>query len=391
MIVAERDGNRLRGTSRWLAIAVLLAPWACSPGAPEFQTLTVDTVEVALVGAYVLAPEPAYILGAAADGGRPGLHIIWGGALLDAGGLLLANEGSTSVLYFDVDGHYLGEVGEVGDEPGQFRRVHGVAVLDDRDAVMVWDRALRRITVLGADRQVEQVVEVAGRRGFLFDRALALGGSGFATVHEDDPGTYPLGFSRQRVTIGVFDGAGKEVAELAVPGRERYGARGANILVPFGHGFLAAGTGRGIFLGSGKEARIVEYDLRGEATRQLRLPIRRETISAQQREERLAASRRSTTPDRWIEALDAAFRADSFPAFSRLISGNDGSLWVRLFNALEPQDEWLVIDPDALEARSITLPERSEVLDASSERVVILLREPSGGPEVRSYTFREVP
>lgn len=375
-----RGGPALRGL--W-SIALVLGS-ACAPQAPEFDVPDVESHDVRLVGELTMDPEPLFVLGDEDQDGHPDLHIVWGGAFMgDA--LVLANEGSTSFLVFDQEGRLLREVGDAGDGPGEFRRVHGVEALDEGRGV-VWDRALERATIITTMGEVHGVVDLDRRGGLPMREVRAIGTEHFAAFHHMPPRRFPRGHSRQEVRVGLWSTDGREVADIGpIPGREVYGADGANVPVPLGHAFFTAGTDGGLFVASGKEGDLLEYDLTGQPVRRLLLPIQREEVSAVRREELLALYEEQwSVSDEWMAALDAAFRADSFPAFDRLESGG-GHLWVRLTGESGPTRQWLAIDPTTLEARSVLLPSGAEVLDASANRVALLKEDESGPEEVRVH------
>jgi hypothetical protein len=367
-----------------LWMIALLFGSACAPQPPEFNLPDVEYHDVRLVGELSMDPEPLFVLGTEGDDGHPDLHIVWGGGFL-GDELVLANEGSRSFLVFDEEGRLLREIGEAGEGPGEFRRVHGVEALGEGRGV-VWDRALERVTVITTMGEVHEVVELDRRGSLPMREVRAIGTNHFAAFHHMPPRRFPRGHSRQEVRVGLWTSDGNEVAEIGpVPGREVYGAGAANVPVPLGHAFFTAGTDRGLFVASGKEGDLLEYDPTGQPVRRLLLPIERKEVSAVQREELLALYEEQwSVSNEWIAALETAFRADSFPAFDRLESGGR-HLWVRLAGGSGPTREWLKVDPGALEAHSVMLPSGAEVLDAMADRVALLMEDESGREEVRVY------
>lgn len=66
---------------------------------------------------------------------------------LRAGGVVLADGGSQRLLFFDPSGRLVRAVGGPGAGPGEYQDIGGVVALR-RDSILVWDRLLRRATVL---------------------------------------------------------------------------------------------------------------------------------------------------------------------------------------------------------------------------------------------------
>jgi len=191
------------------------------------------------------------------------------------------------------------------------------------------------------------------------------------------PHLRPPGFSRDSHYIVFLDREGSQTASLVtVQGTEWFVEKGGAIAAPYSHRFLADATANAFYLGSGRGAELTEFNAYGSVNRRLRLPIDRKIISradyASARERFVA--RASQNLRRTIgENLDRAIAGvDSFPAFTDLKAGEDGSLWLELYDPPGESSRWIVIDPVRGMAKNIILPADVTMLDATADLVVVL-------------------
>lgn len=80
--------------------------------------------------------------------GEPAYELsqVVGAATLPKGGVAVANRGTSEIRFFGPDGAHGGSAGRSGEGPGEFRRIHWIAV--HHDTVLVYDWSLGRVTVL---------------------------------------------------------------------------------------------------------------------------------------------------------------------------------------------------------------------------------------------------
>jgi hypothetical protein len=365
-----------------LAAAALVG---CSSGGSELEGVDVPVTSVSLGEPLLLGDVQGVVPGEPAGLATPGLGQVGAGRFLPDGGFVLANGATTSLLLFDAMGAFDGEVTAAAAGKPPMERVHDVAVLAD-GGLLAWDRALKRISTFDRAGNLQGVTEVRDRRRLPADELLLLDSRRVAILHHEPPRTFPRGFSHSEVVVAIMNLDGEEAAQIGpLPGRALYGAARANILVPFGERFLASAIDGRLFVGDGVAPELLELAADGHPVRRISLPLSRAVISPADREAVLARYRRPTTSDAWMEALHASFQADFFPAFDRLVASSDGRLWLRRHGGMQPSSDWLAVDPARAEGRPLSLPSRSEVLDAAEGRVLVLAETESGGPEVRIF------
>ena len=338
-------------------IAFLSLPWGC--GGPSRQPSGIPVDTISLGEELTLAEDPIGIIGGAATEHRPGhaLYLVRAGLLLPSGRVVLATEGSQSLLYYRADGAFLGDVGRRGGGPGEFERLRSVHSLG-ADRVAAWDPAPRRITVFDSagatvgTSTIDAYDEAPG--GFYPLDLHAIGGQTFVLVHEAiRGGRPPQEHWRDSRYLTVLDRSGTPQTTVGpVPGTEFYNGFPA----PGGSLFSVAGGDSAFYVGYGRGAYLTEYALDGTPVRRLLLPVERREIDASER-------------------TDIAV-VDSSRAYNTLTSGSDGSLWVRL-EAPGTDARWLVIDPVRRVARPVTLLEDLRLLDAdvAAGRILLQLRD----------------
>lgn len=342
----------------WAALVAFLSlPWGCGQPPREPSGLPVDTIS--LGAELTFAEDPIGIIGGAATEQRPGhaLYLVRDGLLLPSGRVVIATEGSQSLLYYRADGEFLGEVGRQGGGPGEFERLRSVHSLEG-DSVVAWDPALRRITVFDSagatvgTSTIDAYREAPG--GFYPLDLQAVGGQTFVLVHEPiRGGRSPQEHWRDSRYLTVLDRWGTpETTVGPVPGTEFYNGFPA----PGGSLFSLAGGDSAFYIGYGRGAYLTEYALDGTPVRRLRLPVERRDIDASER-------------------LDIAV-VDSSRAYTTLTSGSGGSLWVRL-ETPDTEARWLAIDPVRRVARPVTLLEDLRLLDAdvAAGRILLHVRD----------------
>jgi hypothetical protein len=298
--------------------------------------------------------------------------------------------------------------------PGEFEGLAGIARY--RDGLVVWDQTLLRLSVLdsnGASESSTRVTPPTRRRSTLlgavgnaalfrfWEMGLAGAGSfGPAEVRREDT------FALVRLTDGIY------LRADTLPGEEvwamREGDRGLHGGIPVLFGANASGAavdGR-TYIGSGDHPVLrVFTDEADQGTANLdrvSIPVRgawvrwaEDTIRA-----RIDATEpgQSTTNDgRNFRMAGADFRRkllsdlparSVLPAFSRLIGGFDGHLWVREYPV--PMSDvvgWVAFDSDIRPRRRVVVPTDVEILDFDRDRALVMERGAYGEALVRVYRF----
>lgn len=111
-----------------------------------------------------VSAEPTLVIGDADNDEDNQLHEVAGVVRLRDGGVVVADGGSASSLFYDAGGRFLHRVGGRGSGPGEFRRISSLQRLEG-DSLLVFDGALARVTMLdagGALVAVHRIGDTAG-------------------------------------------------------------------------------------------------------------------------------------------------------------------------------------------------------------------------------------
>jgi hypothetical protein len=151
-----------------LAIALVAA--ACADETSEAPGRAASTTDSAGV-AVTVSRNPAWSAATAwwiadalsldigADGSGITFERVAGVALLEDGGVIVADEGASTVSRFGQDGRLRWRVGRAGDGPGEFRLIASIGT-GPADSIWAFDFGLRRFTILTASGAIVRTLDI---------------------------------------------------------------------------------------------------------------------------------------------------------------------------------------------------------------------------------------
>jgi hypothetical protein len=322
------------------------------------------------------------------------LHLIRGAVLLDSGLVAIASEGTQSLRFYDLAGNYAGERGGAGDGPGEYRRIRSLQRIGS-DSLAVWDAGPRRLTLLGVGSPETETLTLPGLGVnhfpprtqpldvYVVGESLVVAFRGAAT-------DIASGFSRDSgylAFIRRIDTAQTSVGPLL--GTEYYRGNGT-MAAPYGYRLHMTALPQALVVGDGLTPHLTIYPVGGSPARRLTLPIIRRPMSDADRQSVRSAflNNRVSPGDRPSigRLFDEAMRADSFPAYTRLVATSAGDLWVRLHTRSDSA-RWLIVEPEQRCANYIDLPAHWSVLDSDGERVLLFSTDELGREQVEIYAL----
>lgn len=366
---------RLAGTA--LAWSVLLA--ACETGAraPASAATTL-----------ALSAEPLLRVESTATP----FHQVTGAFRLSDGGVLVANEGSRSLLRFARDGTLAAEMGGPGSGPGEF---HGMAWAHRAraDTVAIFDPQLGRLSLWGPAGHAGGVtLQPPGGRP-----ALAVGRlpDGRIVAESRAAAGTKAGVQRDSLRYTLHAADGRLLGELARrPGSERFvkvmaGDRSqgvANYDLPFGLRRLTRVWGDRVVTGDGGTAALEVLSSEGLPGAALATPFGvRETTDADR-----DANRGFFLSFARDDAARAAIEADiadipvaaRVPAYGALFVDARGRLWVGEYPmpGAAPR-RWAILDADGRVAGILEVPVGFTPTDAGDGWVLGVARAPDTDEE----------
>jgi hypothetical protein len=385
----------------WLALACTGAD--AGPAAVERDSAGVHIVEnpVALADRplWTVAPEPAVEIGTLEGDEAYQLSGVNGLARLSGGRIVVANNASHEIRFFDAAGTHLRSVGREGEGPGEFRGLGLLRVLPG-DTIAVHDWNLSRMSYFDS---VGTFV-----RSFAFD---VIGVSPMPIGHFADggwlagrsflfaPGGDGSDIVQDTVPFLVFDrngGLRDSIGTLLQPEfyvRSQAGNAFAMSL-PFGRITETVVVGDRFFAGQNGRFEITRYTVAGTADLVIRLERSPAAITAQDLDRYKAERLADTRPDFRQQAernLAEMPYPSTFPVFADLAADPDGNLWV--LDYPRPGDDrrfWTVFSPEGHALGRVETPPGLQVLDIGRDYVLGVWRDDLDVEHVRLHTLNRV-
>lgn len=411
-----------RPGSDFLTVLAMIGIGACSvdahpsaQGAVVHDSAGVQIVENRGLGLWadgerwLLASQPRLEIGSA--GGELGatLFRVTGAVRLSDGRIVVANGGTSELLFFSSGGVLKTRAGGAGGGPGQFAPLLGFAnIMLGRtagDSVLAYDWAGHKIVAFspagGFVRSVPLhegdggAIYGATGVGWLEDGSLVARNMSFGDDPRSQPG--PEGRAiRPRATLRRFAPDGLLVDTIGVfPGDESFtafrstldkngtGRMEASVApVPFGRTFRAAVGADMVALGVTDRREVQVYGPGGALRRLVRGPGTPQPVVA-------------TDRNAWIKTYGGAEPVAPFPAtmpaFEDLVLDSEGCLWVEAYvppGALPGPSNWSVYDPQGRFLGVVAMPERLHPLEIGAEYVLGLWKNDLDVELVRLYDLR---
>src|SRR5687767_6182063 len=343
---------------------------------------------------------PSVSIGAEDRGPQYTLTNVRGVAELSDGRIAIANAGTFEIRCYRSDGSFLWASGRRGQGPGDYSTITSLARYRG-DSLLVFDFGLRRYSVIDPSGKFARSWTPALPADFTFSGSLS-----FAGVWDDGSiaivaqpvrrGMSPPQVTRRSTQLFKYSPTGDVLASLgAFPGTEYYEGRGNPGSIrplPFARSVQFAPAVHHTFVGISDTYEIRR--LRGDG--QLDLLIRRELpvrpvspaeVAAER--DRLRRARNEERPRLFRGMPDSILRVliageektfdvlpfpPSYPAYSNIVVGRDGYLWVREFthdvNADSTGSSWSIFYPDGRWLGDIRLPTRFTMYEATAEHVI---------------------
>jgi hypothetical protein len=358
-----------------IVLACALATGACGEGAAPAFTVR-DSAGVRIAASTVpawgeespwrVSSEPSLVIGAEGEGPYE-LFRVFQAVRLDDGTIVVADNGSAELRWFDAEGRHLRTVGGRGRGPGEFQGFNGLMLLGD--TLLVWDARQTRQTRLGLDGRLigsTQFEESGGpmplaayqMEGLLGDGSLVMTRYA-APLRRGPPG--PVWDSAANLLYGL-DGVFRD--SVGYTGMELYLDPSGPSTSGFPHLTRSAVGSRRFFTGAGRTWQIQEYGADGRIVGLIRLDRDRPPVT-------------EADQGAWIEwyvgLVDAEQRSElrrqleerpapeTKPAYGIMKVDALGYLWVQEYRSYADRgpSQWTVIEPDGRWLGSLTLPDMS--------------------------------
>lgn len=343
--------------------------------------------------------EPMVVIGAG-DADRGPLFRVRGAVRLNDGTIVVANVGSSELIYYDSSGQWLRNSGRRGQGPGEFGGGTGPWSLWKRqaDTVAAWDFSNLRLSFFNAEGHFVRSVLLHPKAETPTRLAGVLDEGQIVTYHVPfSQGDRPDGTEfRDSVLYQLFASDGTWLENIALlPGVERWSfewmGRWRQGVRPFYRAPNTAAGKSSFYYTSGDRFEILRFNAAGrlEAVVRVRAEPRRVTDKdiSDFIDDRMADAPDASDGVRaWRRILDNAPFPERFPAFEQLVVDAIGNSWARLYDT--PSDSvatWMVFGPNDTLFGSVVTPRRFTVYEIGMEYVLGVWRDEADAEYVRMY------
>lgn len=383
------------------------------------------------IAEFRLTEEPIVSIGVVEGGKAYQLFRVRSAFQLRNGTVVVANNGTSELRFYDQLGQHLRTVGRQGQGPGEFENLRYAGALRG-DTIATWDIGQRRVSYFDSDGDLvhdftvdltDHVVQVgawsipahpvemvAQEDGLLLFQAAAPMRmlSGLRPDGTYDPGSVaPDGVYRVAFSLFSVDRSGSVVRTLGpVPADEWFLSGGIWQYQFFGHRFYMAGGREMFVVGSGKP-----YAFRvtsgHDDFRLVETGIPERAIPVDVWQQRLERAILSSFPPARIARVRAMPRPETMPAYSALLVDDEDRVWVQEFDAdrstrvvsyivgvaPDPSSEsaqpqrWSIFDSDGLRIGSIELPPNVRITHISRGRVTVVVQDELGVERVQVFSL----
>lgn len=380
----------MRLSWRWGIILAVTAIAACSDEPPSATSAQVfDSAGIRIVAHTRFTEAPRWRLDLASGrelgGGGSGIELfaVTGARQLPDGGIVVADAGNHRLLFFDGAGALRDSVGGEGEGPGEFKDI-SVLARSAGDSLVVWDRSLRRISVLDGNGRFGRTIALERTDSVRFASVIGVYSDGsYAATGFVDIGGGTVTTGRHSFSSPVYhfgaDGSFLEKTGIFPTGESYFESVG-------GGGFRIS---RALFADNAYRERAgdrflfassAEYELRYYAPDgTLRQVVRREPlarpVTSPDRADEIDRLVRDA-PEQFREGMEGLLNEMDSPALlpeiRALFVDPLGRAWVEEFRSGDAQDgaPWHVYGPDGLLVGVVTLPDRFRLMDAAIDYVI---------------------
>ena len=334
-----------------------------------------------------LSDEPVLSIGLLEGPNEYLLAGINAGARLADGSVVVSDRQHFRVQRFSAQGKHLWSRGREGEGPGEFEYVRIAEGCASEESIVVYDIWSTRVYVYDVEGNLVNEYQFRYNGQPLRDFACAPGGRlGFmgSSVGMGEEGVEPGELFRALLSLGTSELGNTATTTLRerIPGREQR-LLGPGDSMPgsiWAHDVVLAATDQGLWLGTSEDYEVELIGWTGETIRRIRwegpdLAVTQEDVDRY----------RGTQEERYRDDDDPDWRArfesfwewqseivpEEFPAYHRLLVGDDGVLWVQDYVRPGERSEWFGFDPEGRWVRTLVLPVRTYLLDVGDDWALV--------------------
>ena len=386
------------GTAAMMTLLVVLG--GCGEESARSSALVRDSAGVAIVFnttpvwsdgvAWRVAESPSTDIGVVSGAPEYELYRPLGAVRLSDGRMVVANQGTQDLRYYDEDGRFLYAAGGRGGGPGEFFNIAWFGRVED-DSLVVHDRRSRRVSIFDPDGKYVRAIPFA--TGFPQIEGRLNDGSYVARVvpvRLRGAPPLPTGRGQDSLFFMRFGADGQALDTLGVfLRRVRHGhsidfmgrhIRGA-IPIPFGPSTVLRVVGERFFVGTSNSFQVSEFSAEGVLRRLVRkghTPLAVQSIHHDRFLDSVRAQYATGGPEAKVHVrlLEETPPPDSMPAFASFLVDRVGNLWVS--DVQPPHDKsvrWNVFDNEGIWLGTVNGPDGYRVTDIGSDYMLGLWKD----------------
>ena len=336
-----------------------------------------------------IGPEPTVSIGVV-EGEEPYmLHRVIDAARLPDGRIALANRGTEEVRVFDASGTHLVTFGGRGEGPGDFRSLWRVEPWPG-DSILAWQLVNRRFSIFDSNGSHGRSFVLQSDEDASSRRSLPL-----VATREDGTVVSIVEGAADSTVVEIVDGEGKLLVSLgAYPDEDMITARGSRgyterMPAAYSRELVTSLWGDLIVVSPNHRYEIRAFGADGTLARMVRrehaprIPTEADKQFYLDREIALRDTERM--PAELLEEARRVFGsvpvAETFPAFSAILTDDAGYLWVREYDF--PREErpaplWTVFDPGGHVLGFMETPKDVRIHHIGEDYVVVRVQDELG-------------
>ena len=390
----------------WLLSVGLAGLFACQEAPPPSGATTVrrDSAGIALVtsaaarspGWYRVDSVPGLDLGGSGDPADEFSGTVIAVELRD-GRIVVANQGTSEVRFYDAKGARLNTVGRKGSGPGEFEQIASLSV-GTGDSLLVFDRSTRRLSVIAPTGEIVRSAMIDLGQGNLANTVVGVLPGGRILVSPARSGREPTtsGLVRDSVDLRVVAADGSVTAVGRFPGSEavlQIETQNGQVIsvniaaVPFGRSSRFVAVDSLVVVAPSDRYEFDVYSPSGRMISRIRRAHAPEPVTAAD----LGADlERAGLPNEEARARYRKFLATTpvpktKPAYDRVLPGADGELWFRDYLGPDHRTRpgrWTVFDREGGWLTTVELPVGFEPTWIGPDRILGTWLDADDAPRV---------
>jgi hypothetical protein len=328
-----------------------------------------------------------------------------GATRLSTGIIVVADQDTWKLRFFDATGKLIRAVGQYGQGPGDFERLMWIGQCST-DSIFAWDYRLRRVTVFdGSGKRVREFAFAGKAAASAAPGLLACSRTGRIAIQPDArwAGTSVSSspnssVRRARAPVSIVDRLGRVTAELGDPwAGELYSVNGRENLYVFGYRPLGRRTSIAVFgdrtyVGTADSGSVDIYGPDGERTGAIALRLTGRPVSAANIEHSIEAELGTLPPPLRPQVRELVRRAvpapAQLPAYDGLFTDPTGVLWAVVSTYGDSSTRLVAVDQTGKPRADLRIPVPLTVFEIGQDYVLGRYRDANEESHIALYRLR---